>query len=328
MSRSYFFRVVVVLLLAACSEDSEIGSPAFDVTETGYDAAALDSDAGFDVSISCQPPSIPGGDGLQTYQREIVERLTGTLEITDGVTLSDRASEEARDAVRTFLIQELELLGLVPQEHVYFGGANVYAEIGATEDELSTIVVGAHFDSVPECPGADDNATGVAVVLGVARYLTQLDCRTENVIFVFFDQEEVGLFGSFLFANWLDAHLIDVSSVHTIDMVGWDSDGDRAVEIEQAAPGLYDLYVAAESAGDFGIPLLETDGGNTDHVSFRALGFNAVGLVEEFVGEDTTPYLHSPQDTSATIDFGYLESTTILVAYTLGRALHPEVSTD
>ena len=327
MPRSLVISVGVLLLVGACSEDPEVGSPGFDATETSYDATETGFDVGSDAS-ACQPLSIPVGDELQSYLQDVVERLSGTLEIADGVRLSDRASEEAREATRVFLSEELENFGLLPERHTYSGGANVYAELEATGDGPSTIVVGAHFDSVPECPGADDNATGVALVLGVARYLTEVDCRTENVMFVFFDQEEVGLFGSFLFANWLDASERIVSSVHTIDMVGWDADGDRAVELEQAGPGLFDLYSAAEAEGGFGIPLVETEGGNTDHVSFRVLGFSAIGVVEEHAGNDTTPYYHSPEDTSSTIDFDYLESTTALTAYTLGRTIHPEVQTD
>ena len=57
-------------------------------------------------------------------------------------------------------------------------------------------MVGAHLDSEVGSPGANDNATGVAAVLAVARALKDLQCRSRGVMFVMFDQEEVGLLGS------------------------------------------------------------------------------------------------------------------------------------
>jgi Zn-dependent M28 family amino/carboxypeptidase len=138
------------------------------------------------------------------------------------------------------------------------------------------------------------------------------------VIVVFFDQEEIGLVGSDAFAAFLVAQGLDVVAAHTIDQMGWDADGDRTVELERADPGLFRLYDAASSALPAQVPLTPTDTGFTDHVSFRAYGFDAIGLTEEFVSGDTTPHYHLPSDTFATVDLEYLHSSTRLVLQTFG----------
>ncbi len=60
------------------------------------------------------------------------------------------------------------------------------------------IIVGAHFDAVPDCPGADDNGTGTAAVLEIARVLKDRPTR-RTIRFVLFNLEEVGLVGAVQF---------------------------------------------------------------------------------------------------------------------------------
>ncbi len=65
------------------------------------------------------------------------------------------------------------------------------------------IIVGAHYDtSCPDCPGADDNAGGVAVMLEVAREL-QNESFNRTIYFIAFSGEEFGLLGS---KSWLEKH--------------------------------------------------------------------------------------------------------------------------
>jgi Zn-dependent M28 family amino/carboxypeptidase len=85
--------------------------------------------------------------------------------------------------------------------HRRLTGANLRAEppgpAGGTDGSArrSTVVVGAHLDTVVDSPGADDNASGVAVVLETARLLARLP-QPPDVTLLLFDMEEVGLIGS------------------------------------------------------------------------------------------------------------------------------------
>jgi hypothetical protein len=251
---------------------------------------------------------------LDGYQREIVSALSGASVLPSGEVLSDRASPANRAESAAYLVEQLQALELEWFLHEYDqAGTNVYAHLPSTTGSETVVVLGAHYDTVPGSPGANDNATGVALVLAVARTLREAPCRDIGVVFVLFDQEEIGLVGSWHFAGLLVAEGVDVEAAHTIDQMGWDANANRAVELERADAGLSEIYEAAAAASGLLIPLVPTQTGYTDHVSFREWGLPAIGLTEEFVSGDTTPHYHLPGDTYETVSFAYLASTTTLV---------------
>lgn len=88
------------------------------------------------------------------------------------------------------------------------------------QPEGPQIVVGAHYDTVPDSPGADDNASAVAVMLACARAVSTLSPRPP-VVFVGFNREEDGFLGSLdLIANWLPQQCFSISAAHVLEMVG------------------------------------------------------------------------------------------------------------
>ena len=212
-------------------------------------------------------------------------------------------------------------LGLQGESHDYGSGTNVLARLPATGASEGTLVFGAHYDSVPGSPGADDNASGTAVVFAAARHLQSVPCRRYDLVFVLFDEEEIGLVGSTAYAAKLVAEEEPIVSVHTADQLGWDGDGDRRVEVEQPDDDLFAFYEDAAAELPSPIEVVETNSGFTDHESFRSAGFAAVGLSEEFASGDTTPYYHSPGDRYDTVDFGYLVANATLVNHAFARAL-------
>lgn len=283
------------------------------------DGGAADAAAAVDAEPDCPALAVPAPTWLDDYLAGVVAALSGAAEVSPGVTLDDRASTGNRAAARAFLADELEALGIDSQLQDYGGGVNVWGEIVADTTVTQTVVIGAHFDTVANAPGADDNATGVAAVLAAARYLTEVDCRQRHVLVAFFDQEEIGLVGSTAFAEDLVVQPRAVTSVHTVDQLGWDDDGDGAIELEKPGPGLDDVYQAAAAAGGFDGPLVVTATETSDHDSFRQLGMKAVGVSEEFVGGDTSPFIHSPNDSFETLDLDYLSESTRFFIYVIAR---------
>ena len=249
-------------------------------------------------------------------------KLTGE-EAINGVNLSDRYSSANRETARKFLADSLEELGYDPQYHDYGSGKNVYAILEATEDSDAYILFGGHYDGVSGTTAANDNASGTVITLSLARYLLDVNCRSVNVMIAFFDEEERGLLGSDAMAKWLKTENYNVISVHTVDMMAWDSDEDRTVEIEQPDGDLLNFYMDAAAVGGLTMPLVETSSGGTDHVAFRKNGYTAVGLCEEWAGGDTTPHYHSSSDTYDTVHFEYMKSTTTLVNYVFAYQLQP-----
>lgn len=82
---------------------------------------------------------------------------------------------------------------------------NIIFEIPGSELPDEVLLVGAHFDAVPNAPGADDNGSGTAALLEIARVLRDASPRPRRTIrFALFNLEEVGLIGAKRYAVLLD----------------------------------------------------------------------------------------------------------------------------
>ncbi|MBT0732574.1 M20/M25/M40 family metallo-hydrolase [Methanoculleus bourgensis] len=143
-------------------------------------------------------PAPAGADGADS--------LAGTI----GVLTDYRRVPGLDDGTAAdYIAGRLEEYGYDVQQEVFAvetdaGPATARNIVGAKEGSgPGIVVVCAHYDVYgPGCPGADDNAAGVAVMLEVARAL-QSEPLDRSVYFIAFSGEEVGLLGS---ADWLDRH--------------------------------------------------------------------------------------------------------------------------
>jgi aminopeptidase YwaD len=169
---------------------------------------------------------------------------------------------------------------------------NVVARMAGAAPGGRTVVVGAHFDSVPEGPGANDNASGTGLVLELARAVAADPALAPglNVVFVAFGAEELGLLGSAHYVGGLPPEARDnVRAMLNFDMVGVGDalrvGGDAA--LIGAADG-----VARERGLTLG-RLPPSLGRASDHASFIAAGIPGVFF---YVSED--PNYHSAGDTA------------------------------
>lgn len=258
-------------------------------------------------------------------ERDVVARLSGHSEIRPGLRIQDRFTLDNRKEARAYLRGLWQDMSLDVHEQDYGAeGQNLYAILRATVPSEEYVVLGAHYDTVARSPGANDDGTGVALVTAVAAEFFKSTPRSRNLILVLFDEEERGLRGSRAFAQKIRDEGLKVLAVHTVDQMGWDQDHDLAVELELPYEGAKDLYESAAKALDRPILIHVTQESGADHSAFRRLGFQAVGLTEEYRNKDTTPHIHRPGDTFDTIQFEYLASTTRLVIGVM-RALIQEV---
>lgn len=83
-------------------------------------------------------------------------------------------------------------------------GINVVGRRPGKDSELAPVVVGAHYDHIEGCVGADDNASGVAAVLELAEVLGGERSWSRSLVLACWDREETGLEGSTI---WLDEEL-------------------------------------------------------------------------------------------------------------------------
>lgn len=137
----------------------------------------------------------------QAYLREIVDHLSfprafGSLE-------NARAEKIVAEEFR-------KLFG----RYVVHGKSR---NVCSASPENARILIGAHYDSVPNSPGADDNASAVAVMLAVARFVGLRD----DIVYVAFNGEECDLDGSREFVGQMGGRLNQLQQVHVLEMVGF-----------------------------------------------------------------------------------------------------------
>ncbi|MAP54510.1 M28 family peptidase [Altibacter sp.] len=268
------------------------------------------------------------------YQKTIVGQLSGKQTFGNNTLIKSRWSKDEREITQRYLKELIATLSIEAKEHHYrapnlnpaidlildpFSGTNVYGILPATNGSSEYVVLGGHYDSGKRnAPGAIDNATGIALIYSVVKELSKVQTRNKNILIVFFDQEEEELIGSSAFAKFLKQKEWNIHSIHCFDMVGWDADNDKAMEVFSGTDSLLDLYQA--EAEELGIPLkiihidpVGYDNSSTDFDAFVPLGFNVIGAGECFYHRDSTPYKDSPDDTFDTVNFEYLLSCTHLI---------------
>ncbi len=207
---------------------------------------------------------------------------------------------------------------------------NLVAVVQGTEVGAGTILLGAHYDSIGRpfdstevfAPGANDNASGVAAVLELARIMSQSRYKA-TIMFVLFSAEEVGRQGSKAFASWIRADQTELIGMINIDTIGnvHDRSGlvnDRELRVFSAGPnensGSRRLARMANFIGfNFGLSLdlvvqdaIDRENRYGDHFSFSELDYPAIRLInayEEKINGD-------PTDTIEYIEAGYLQDAT------------------
>jgi Zn-dependent M28 family amino/carboxypeptidase len=188
-------------------------------------------------------------------------------------------------------------------------GNNVVATLVGTTYPSQIYVIAGHYDSA-NTPGADDNASGVALVLEAARILSQYD-SAYTIKFIAFDLEELGLYGSAAYCNAHPAD--DVRGMISLDMVCYDPNTNHALLYGRTASNPIKNAVGAAVA-EYAGGLTYTIGGQvdqSDHASFESHGWQACLLIEGEVWNN--PYYHTSQDSYDSpgyLNFGYATKMT------------------
>jgi glutaminyl-peptide cyclotransferase len=269
--------LVLGALVAGCGDDDDAAAP----PDGGFDAERAFEDLEAQVEIGPRPAGSPGS-------RETVRLI------------ADRLREAGAEQVT-----------------VQRPWRNVLATVPGSDDGV--ILVGAHHDTKddvgPEFVGANDGASGVAVVLELARvFSAEAPLDGPSLQFVLFDAEEArgdrdftadGTRGSRQFVEYAAsgeqgaAPLEQIEAMVLFDLVG---DCDLQVPLEaNSDAALYAVFEAAaqevDGSGDpFGG---ETSGVLDDHIPFAEAGIPALDLIDFTYGPGPSPgaWWHTTEDT-------------------------------
>ena len=224
--------------------------------------------------------------------------------------LIDQRIFDSNNLAQQYVYQKLESFGLTPIEENYStDGTNIIATQQGSEYPDEYYMICAHYDAVTYY-AADDNASGTATVLEAARILSNVEFPY-SIIYAFWDEEEIGLVGSYNYAQKAQNDNLNIAGVINIDMIGWDGDDDAVIEIHSnyLSQSGYIVDVLEDVNANYTIGLFpnEEKPGTTasDHASFWQNGYGAVLLIEEYWGDDFNPYYHSTNDRIAEFNIPY-----------------------
>ena len=209
---------------------------------------------------------------------------------------------------------------------------NVIADrLGKRPGPRGMVLVTAHLDSVNHdvagplapAPGADDNASGSAGVLQIARSLRD-HANADDLRFILFGGEEQGLFGSKQYVAGLStAERGRVRAVVNMDMIGCLNRAPATVLIEGAAVSPTVINGLAEAAGTYTGLSVETslDPFASDHVPFIQANLPAVLTIEG--ADQSNPNDHTSNDVLANVNYDIaleiLRMNLAFVALTVGK---------
>ena len=236
--------------------------------------------------------------------------------------------------VREYIRQELAQWGTVEthefkvQEQTH---QNLILDLrGSQALDLPPILIGAHYDAVPGTPGADDNATGVAVLLELAATFAAHPLKYP-VRLVAFDMEEYGLLGSTAYASKLKAQGQKLKLMLSLEMLGYcDFTANSQTYPELIKPlyrdrgdfialvgnlaAIWQLFRLSHRMGKQGticqvlpdpssgkwIPMT----GFSDHRPFWEQGYPAIMVTDTAMLRN--PHYHQPSDTIDTLNLDFL----------------------
>ena len=289
-------------------------------------------------------PDLQAAEPDLTRLRDHVTRLASP----EFLGRRDRGAELARD----YLIAEFRKLNLTPlfgdsfrqevtgAEPGAILGVNLGAKLEPTDPKFADewIILGAHYDHLGQVgqtvyPGADDNASGVAMMLEVARSLIDHpEIKRRGIMFVGFDLEErgpkgeFGLRGSQFFAGHPPVPLDQVRLFVTADMIGRSLGGvcldDVFVLGSENEPGVRPWINQAAEGKAVRVNLLGADVLVIDRSDYGPFRTRQIPYLFFTTGEN--PVYHSPRDIAATLNYEKLTEISRIIAEVIRSASQAE----
>ena len=300
------------------------------LTNNGYNVNKVAPAPPLDpVQLGSRPPLSEVNAGTlmgQVSEQNVVDDITELQASgsTDGSGIGTRYyTYPGNQVAADFLYRQLESYGLsvwyedfLTPEGILL--VNVVGEVPG-EDDSAVYAVMAHLDSInvedspATAPGADDNSTGMAVSLEIARILAQY--RLEHPVrFVFVNAEEVGIIGSSVWAKRANSENLPVDGVFNVDSVGSDRQGRLIVLNSNAGSAwLQDILISVNDAYGLGqnIETHQNPEIVADDNMVRDQGIDAVMIARELYG--WSPVHHSARDVVGNVSIDNTLTMTYLV---------------
>ncbi|HPS65080.1 MAG TPA: M28 family peptidase, partial [Ignavibacteria bacterium] len=170
-------------------------------------------------------------------------------------------------------------------------------------------IISSHYDDMPSgstAPGADDNGSGTCGVIEAARIISTLNLPY-TVVFITFDEEERGLYGSYAYVDSAYAHGDSIMGVVNLDMIAYDGNNDGKCFVVHNNPSslFADDFISAMKYYQPTLNPIKTYDltANSDHAPFWTKNWNAFLLIED--ENDFTPFYHTVNDKYSSLNLSY-----------------------
>lgn len=282
---------------------------------------------------SYRGPLPPADDHLKQLAAELRQDVTRLAVEIGERNVRHRPKELAQ--ARDFIAAELSSAGYLVQAQEYeVDGTictNLEVEINGSTKSNEIVIIGAHYDSVPNCPAANDNGSGVAALLSLARAFSgTINDRTLR--FVAFVNEESPYGHTEQMGSWVYAHRCrerdeSIVAMLSLETIGYYSDEPGSQKYPPIIGRLYpsvgnfiafignirngrlvrDVVRAFRESEQFpceggALPEAISDIGRSDHWAFWQHNYPAL-MVTDTAAPFRYPYYHTPDDTVDKIDF-------------------------
>ena len=279
---------------------------------------------------------------LTPEQRLLAERLTAHVTAI-GTTAHNVGHPEALDRAATYVEGQLTGFGYAVHRQRFQPDLpivrNIEVVVAPRTASAPTLVIGAHYDSAWDAPGANDNGSGTAAVIELARRLRTLDGRSAlRIRLVLFANEEPPFFetegmGSVAYARRLKQSGEAVIGMMSLETMGYYSDRPGSqhypppLSLLYPGTGNFITFVGTTDSRDFVRRAVGTFRATTpfpsvggtapsfvrgidwsDHRSFTAVGIPALMVTD--TAPFRYPYYHTQSDTPDKLDFARLARVT------------------
>jgi hypothetical protein len=212
-----------------------------------------------------------------------------------------------------------------------FSSQNVEGTQPGTETDR-IIIFNAHYDTVKNVPGADDDGSGTAAVLAAAYILSQFNFK-HALKFVTFSGEEIGLLGSHAYAKEAYDNNDNIFVELNADMIAYTETpaGGSQYRI-YGTPDIEWMLDAIDTINtDYGCSFNisrrildeEASRGGSDYFSFEEYGYETLVFFES----EFNPYMHTPDDTIEHMNMSYFVNTTRLIVGTMAYLADLDIPT-
>ncbi len=237
-------RALLLALLVSTACDTEIAPEAETDAHPGTSGSGADTSSGT-IASSSGADSSSGGPVACTDSPDAMADCVeqgSYVETLEFVAQTRSPSEPHWQVVQDHLAEQLADFGYEVELEMYETGINVVGRLPGT---LGTgdVVLSAHYDSVSDCAGADDNASGVAGIVEAARVLA-MGSYEQNLVVAFWDQEEIGLLGSRAYVTRAVDAGDTVIANYNFEMIGYTDDTPGS----QSIPAGFDVVFPEGSA--------------------------------------------------------------------------------